>query len=170
MSTQSKDAISSSLIITEICVANIDQTIDYSNNYGGWVELYNQGDHGISLEGWYVSDDAMNLTKHRLAGYGVLNPGCYQCVFFDHNAADGEYGPDAAKQVRFKLDRKGGTIYLSRNGTDVDLSITYPESVPRCSYARVKLNADEWHVMLITGGPPQCEEKHAKIIKSSLEF
>ncbi|MBO4450916.1 MAG: lamin tail domain-containing protein [Bacteroidaceae bacterium] len=144
MSAQSKDAISSSLIITEICVANIDQTIDYSNNYGGWVELYNQGDHGISLEGWYVSDDAMNLTKHRLAGYGVLNPGCYQCVFFDHNAADGEYGPDAAKQVRFKLDRKGGTIYLSRNGTDVDLSITYPKSVPRCSYARVKLNADEW--------------------------
>lgn len=132
------------IIFTEVCVANIDQTIDYSNNYGGWVELYNRGDHDVLLEGWYVSDDVMNLAKHKLSGYGVLKPGCYLCLFFDHNATDGEYGPDAAKQVRFKLDRTGGTIYLSRNGTNVDLSVTYPESVPRCSYARVSLNADEW--------------------------
>ena len=25
-------------IVTEICVANIDQTIDHSNNYGGWID------------------------------------------------------------------------------------------------------------------------------------
>lgn len=140
MNAQSNDAV----ICTEVCVANIDQTIDYSNNYGGWIELYNTTEEDVSLNGWYVSDDAMNLTKHKLSGYGVLNPGCYQCVFFDHNAADGEYGSNAEKQVRFKLNRKGGTLYLSSNGSDVDLSITYPESVPRCSFARVSLDADEW--------------------------
>ena len=132
------------LLFTEVCVANIDQTIDYSNNYGGWVELYNPTATSVSLDGWYISDDSEILTKHRLLGYGMLKSGCYQCVFFDHNAADGEYGTDATKQVRFKLDRKGGTLYLSRNGTDVDLSLSYPASVPRCSYARVSLEADEW--------------------------
>jgi len=144
MNAQNKDAVSSSLLFTEVCVANIDQTIDYSNNYGGWVELYNPTANPVSLDEWYISDDAMNLTKHRLSGYDVMKPGSYQCIFFDHNADDGEYGTDAVKQVRFKLDRKGGTIYLSRNGRVVDLSITYPESVPRCSYARVRLDADEW--------------------------
>ena len=108
-----------SLLFTEVCVANIDQTIDYSNNYGGWVELYNPTATSVSLDGWYISDDSEYLTKYRLSGYGMLKPGCYQCVFFDHNAADGEYGPDATKQVRFKLDRKGGTLYLSRNGREV---------------------------------------------------
>ena len=108
-----------SLLFTEVCVANIDQTIDYSNNYGGWVELYNPTATSVSLDGWYISDDSEFLTKYRLSGYGMLKPGCYQCVFFDHNAADGEYGPDATKQVRFKLDRKGGTLYLSRNGREV---------------------------------------------------
>ena len=143
------------LLFTEVCVANIDQTIDYSNNYGGWVELYNPNATSVSLDGWYISDDSEFLTKHRLSGYGMLKPGCYQCVFFDHNAADGEYGPDATKQVRFKLDRKGGTLYLSRNGMDVDLSITYPASVPRCSYARVSLEADEWQYCgLPTPGAP----------------
>ena len=132
------------IICTEVCVANIDQTVDYSNNYGSWIELYNPTNKDVSLNGWYLSDDAEMLTKHKLSGYSVLNPGCYECIFFDHNAADGEYGPDALKQVRFKLNRKGGTLYLSSNGTVVDLSVTYPESVPRCSYARVRLNTDEW--------------------------
>ena len=146
------------LLFTEVCVANIDQTIDYSNNYGGWVELYNPNATSVSLDGWYISDDSEFLTKHRLSGYGMLKPGCYQCVFFDHNAADGEYGPDATKQVRFKLDRKGGTLYLSRNGMDVDLSITYPASVPRCSYARVSLEADEWQYCgLPTPGAPNTD-------------
>ena len=143
------------LLFTEVCVANIDQTMDYSYNYGGWVELYNPTTSGISLDGLYISDDAEMLTKHRLTGYSVLNPGCYGCIFFDHNAADGEYGPDAAKQVRFMLNRKGGTLYLSKNGTRVDLSVTYPASVPRCSYARVRLDADEWQYCgLPTPGAP----------------
>ena len=133
-----------SLLFTEVCVANIDQTIDYSNNYGGWVELYNSTATDVSLDGWYISDEDENLTKHRLSSYGMLKSGCYQCIFFDHNAADGVYGPDATKQVRFKLDRKGGTLYLSRDGREVDLSVTYPVSVPRCSYARKNLEADEW--------------------------
>ncbi|MBQ9363145.1 MAG: lamin tail domain-containing protein [Bacteroidaceae bacterium] len=142
--TQGMDAETLSLVCTEVCVANIDQTIDFSNNYGGWVELYNPSDHDVSLNGWYISDDAELLRKHRLSGYDVLKPGCYQCVFFGHNAADGEYGPTAEKQVRFKLNRKGGTLYLSGNGTEADLSVTYPKSIPRCSYARVRWDADEW--------------------------
>lgn len=89
-------------IITEVCVANIDQTLDYSNNYGSWIELYNPSAAAISLDGWYISDDAQMLQKHKLSGLGILRPKCYQCIFFDHNAADGEYGPDASRQVRFK--------------------------------------------------------------------
>lgn len=135
---------SNSLIFTEVCVANIDQTIDYSNNYGGWVELYNPTGSDIALDGWYISDEAENLTKHQLSGYDILKSECYQCVFFDHNSADGEYGAGAAKQVRFKLNRKGGSLYLSKSGKKVDVSLTYPESVPRCSYARTSLNGDEW--------------------------
>ncbi len=42
------------LMFTEVCVANIDQTIDYSYNYGSWVEVYNQGYTDVSLDGWYV--------------------------------------------------------------------------------------------------------------------
>ena len=78
-----------SLKFTEVCVANIDQTIDFSCNYGSWVELCNDGEADVSLDGWYISDDAANLTKHRLSGYGVLKPGEYRAICFGHHAADG---------------------------------------------------------------------------------
>lgn len=135
----------STLMFTEICVANIDQTLDHSNNYGGWVELYNGTGTDVSLGGWYISDDEANLKKHRLTGEELVKAGSYCCLFFGHNAADGgAYGSDAARQVAFKLDRKGGKLYLSHDGTDKDLSLDYPPSVPRCSFARVSQDADVW--------------------------
>ena len=143
------------LVVTEVCVANIDQVVDYSFNYGGWIELYNPSAADVLLDDWYISDNAEILTKHKLSGYGILKPGNYRCIFFDHHAADGEYGPDAAKQVRFKLGREGGTLYFSRNGTVVDLSVKYPASIPRCSYARARMDADEWQYCGIpTPGKP----------------
>ncbi len=135
----------STLVFTEICVANIDQTLDHSNNYGGWVELYNAGGTDVSLSGWYISDDEANLKKHRLTGEELVKAGSYCLLFFDHNSADGgAYGSDASRQVAFKLNRKGGKLYLSHSGTDKDLSLDYPPSVPRCSFARVSLDADVW--------------------------
>ena len=128
INAQSNDTFTLLPIVTEICVANIDQTIDHSNNYGGWIELYNPTGKDIALDGWYVSDEASVPSKHKLSGYGALHPGAYRCIFFDHNAADGNFGADAAKQVRFKLNRNGGTLYLSANGKDVDLSLAYPAS------------------------------------------
>lgn len=141
---QSSATEGNSLIFTEVCVANIDQTIDYSNNYGSWVEVYNPTAFPVSLDGWYISDDAADRTKHRLDGYGVLNPGCYECIFFGHNALDGEYGAEAGKQVRFKLDRNGGALYLSQDGSDAGISVLYPPSVARCSYALIDLDDNVW--------------------------
>lgn len=144
LNAQDAEAVHPSVMFTEVCVANIDQTLDYSSNYGSWAEVYNPTDSPVSLEGWYVSDDAANLTKHRLEGQELLQPGCYACVFFDHHALDGEYGADANRQVRFKLERKGGTLYLSPDGSRVEASVAYPESVSRCSYARTNLDGEEW--------------------------
>ena len=41
----------SNLIINEIQVSNIDQYMDPSFNYGGWIELYNPTDEIIYLTG-----------------------------------------------------------------------------------------------------------------------
>lgn len=142
-------------VFNEVCVANIDQTIDHANQYGSWVELYNPSDSPIPLEGWYISDDARQLSKHRLTGYGELSPGGYLCVFFGHHAADGVYGPNAGKQVRFKLNGEGGSLFLSPDGKDVSQTLTYPNARVRCSYARTGMAGNEWqHCGQPTPGAP----------------
>lgn len=137
--------IPASLIATEVNVANIDQTIDHSWNYGGWVELYNKSDKRISLRYLYISDDANDLKKFILPDVGIVEPHGYRCLFFDHNAADGEFGDHANKQIPFKLDTEGGQIFLSEDGRTPFLTISYPPAIARCSWARKGLSDDEWN-------------------------
>lgn len=136
--------IPTSLIATEVNVANIDQTIDYSWNYGGWVELYNKSDKRISLRYLYISDDANDLKKFMLPDLGIIEPNGYKCIFFDHNAADGTFGDQATKQVPFKLNIEGGEIFLSEDGRKPFLTIQYPTAIARCSWARTNLTDNEW--------------------------
>lgn len=128
-----------SLVINEIQSANIDMYVDPSFNYGAWIELYNPTDKAVSLNGLYVSDDATNLTKHRLAQAGALPAGSYRVVWFDHHHYT--YAPS---QVGFKLDYDGGTIYISTPDGEVVASQDFPMAVPRTSYARTTDGTGEW--------------------------
>lgn len=136
--------IPASLIATEVNVANIDQTIDFSWNYGAWIELYNKSDKRISLRYLYISDDASDLRKFTLPDVGVVEPHGYRCIFFDHNAADGEFGDQAVRQVPFKLNTEGGQIFLSEDGQNPFITIDYPTAIARCSWARKDLTDNEW--------------------------
>ncbi len=134
------------LVVTEIQVANIDQFIDNSYNYGGWIELYNPTDTEISLKRWYLSDDESNPKKVRLSvNYGSIPAKSYHVMYFDHHSSDGLYGPYAYKQANLKLDPEGGVLYLADNLGNPKLSFSYPEAISRCSYARLSPNSYEWN-------------------------
>ena len=139
------DADLSNLIINEIQVGNIDQFIDYSYNYGAWAELYNPTSEDIQLDGLYVSDDESAPRKFQLpSGTGVVKAGDYKVIYFDHNSADGTYGDTAYKQVRFKLQNDGGSLFLFDTEGTMLASADYPELITRCSWARKKDGGNEW--------------------------
>jgi hypothetical protein len=145
------DADVTVLQINEVQVSNIDQYIDYSYNYGGWIELYNPSDKRISLTGLYVSDDPDSLMKFQLPNnYGVIAAKGYKTIFFDHNSADGNYGEKAFRQVSFKLENDGGTIFISDDGGNLISQVTYPAGIARCSYARKNDSGTDW---AMTGEP-----------------
>ena len=133
------------LLFNEIQVGNIDQFIDYSFNYGAWAELYNPTAEDIQLDGLYVSDNINEPTKFKLpAGIGNVKAGGYNVIYFDHNAADGTFGDTAYKQVRFKLQNDGGTLYLFDATGKLMASANYPELITRCSWARKQDGGSEW--------------------------
>ena len=162
------DADPSKLLINEIQVGNIDQYIDYSYNYGAWIEIYNPTSLNISLDGLYITDNEEEPQKFLLpAGTGVVKAGGFKVIYFDHNSADGTFGDTAYKQVRFKLDNDGGTIYLFDSSSNLLTSADYPECTTRCSWARTQDGGEEWS---LTGEPsPAASNNNSDFAEFRLE-
>ena len=146
----------SKLVINEIQTTNIDQFIDPSYNYGGWVELYNPSKIPVNIGGMIVSDDLGHSFQLPISA-GIVKAGGFKNLWFDHNSHDGQYSSEAYKQVAFKLRYEGGVIRLSNSDGKEILSQSYPQAVQRTSYARIEDGGDTW---MLTGVPtPEATNK-----------
>jgi hypothetical protein len=126
-------------VFNEIMSGNVDQFMDETYNYDGWLELYNPTDQAASLAGLWLSDDATNLKKwHMPAAMGVVPAHGYKVIWFDNS------GPKHPTQCAFNLDADGGTIYLSDTEGNLIVGQTYPEVITRMSYARTTDGGKMW--------------------------
>lgn len=133
--------------INEIQVANIDQYIDNSYNYGGWIELYNTSPVMCTLENAKIRHTDMDgiVEEYTLdLSHGLIKGHGYACLWFDHNSADGTFGEKAYMQIPFKMDPEGGLIeLLDADGNVVD-AVMYPSAIARCAYARITDGDELW--------------------------
>ena len=63
-------------VINEILASNDGVIQDEDGDYSDFIELYNRGDAAVNLGGWYLSDEATELTKWRFPSVN-LAPGQY---------------------------------------------------------------------------------------------
>lgn len=137
----------SDLCINEVQAANVDQFIDPSNNYGGWIELYNPTDEVVSLAKTtlrHTDFDGVTETYRLTLAHGMVPAKGYAVLWFDHNSQDGIYGGSSHLQVPFKLDPEGGDIALVKADGTTGLSLHYLPAIARCSYARQTDGGDQW--------------------------
>jgi hypothetical protein len=74
-----------------------------------WIELHNATAHTINIGGWFISDDADNLSKYEIAS-GVAIPAYGYRVFYQNQ----HFGniTDPGCNVPFALSENGETLYL----------------------------------------------------------
>ena len=146
---------SDNIIINEIMAANVDVYLDPSQNYGSWVEIYNPTDKGVPLGGLYISDDPLNLKKHRLLdSYGAVPAHGYALLNFDHH----EVWTEASyRQIDDKLNCDGGVIIIS-DGKSIIAQQFYPQAISRVSYARTTDGGKDWG---LTGNPSPASSNQA---------
>lgn len=156
--TISSNTNAQGLVINEIQASNVDQYLDPSYNYGGWIELYNTTASEIKLSGLFLTDNLDNMTQWPLSSlnltYANYQKGStryiphsttsaavpakgYSLVWFDHN--DWRY----PMMCPFKLDCDGGNIYITDGGS-VITEASYPESINRSSWARTTDGGSTW--------------------------
>jgi hypothetical protein len=97
-----------SVVINEL-LANSDQQFD-------WIELCNTTGQAINIGGWYLSDDANDLTKYKI-GAGTSLPANGYLVFYE----DRHFGnkSDPGCKTPFALSSNGETVYLHSGSAGV---------------------------------------------------
>ena len=121
---ESRTLLTSDLIITEFVANNRQGLRDDDGDRSDWIEIYNAGAEAVDLSGYYLTDDAQDLTQWRLPAQ-VLDPKAYEVVF-----ASGKDRRDVGSPLHtsFRLRSAGETLMLVEpDGKTVAFSyVDYP--------------------------------------------
>lgn len=123
------EVATSDLVINELMASNDFTIADNMGEYDDWIELYNNSSAGISLFGYYLTDNVDVPMKFELPDVTIDANG-YVLIWADE---DGEQGEDHAS---FKLDADGEDVFLvDPTGKIID-QVSYSALSTDVSYAR----------------------------------
>ena len=132
-----------SIVINEFMADNETSVTDQDDEYDDWIELYNNTDTDISLQGWYLTDDAAEPDMWVFPDVSIPANG-YLIVWADNDEEQDGLHAD------FKLSASGETILLSSPDLTVMDEITFGEQSPDLSMARVPNGTGEFTQMTPT--------------------
>lgn len=130
------DAAPAQVAITEFLASNDENLLDVDGDSSDWIELSNFG-AATDLGGWYLTDDAANLTKWQFPLPTQLNNGDYLVLF----ASDKDRAVAGQElHTNFKLKAGGEYLALVRpDGSTIEYQYTpeYPDQYTDVSFGVV---------------------------------
>jgi hypothetical protein len=108
--------------LNEVLPLNTDGLTDAQGEREPWIELYNSSAEPLALEGMYLSDDFVNLTKWAFPPGATLQLGEFRVVFADGESNEGTPGQWHAG---FRLNSGTGSVALSRVVSGVPQIVDY---------------------------------------------
>lgn len=106
-----------------------------------WLEIYNDNDTGVLLEGIYISDDLADTTKWQFPESIFIFPKSFVMIWLDDTPEQG------ANHVPFKLSSGGETVFISQHqgGELVVLDeVAVGALSENVSYGRATDGEDNW--------------------------
>jgi hypothetical protein len=114
-SLESRTLLAADPIINEILADNVDGIRDGYDNRSDWMELFNAGDEGVDLAGWYLSDDPANLTKWQFPDAPASELAAREfLVVFASGDSPTSIDPAGNLHASFRLSTAGERILLVR--------------------------------------------------------
>ncbi len=121
------------VVISELMAANKTTIADNDGEYSDWIELRNDGPGAVNLSGYYVTDDAQDLTKWRLPATNLAN-GQHLLVWASGKDRDVSGQP---LHTNFKLSSDGEYLALVKpDGVTIEFAYapTFPAQADDVSY------------------------------------
>lgn len=120
-----------SLVINELMADNETIVTDQDGEYDDWIELYNNTNETLSLDGLYLSDDASDLLQWRFPNGLTLAPDSYLIVWCDKDLDQDGLHAD------IKFSAGGESAILSyADGTIIE-NIEFGQQEVDLSYSRI---------------------------------
>jgi CotH kinase protein/Lamin Tail Domain/Chitobiase/beta-hexosaminidase C-terminal domain len=139
-----------------------------------WIELANTTAQTMDIGGWFLSDDAANLTKYELPAGTMIAPGGHLVI-----AADQAFGNDGAdgSHEPFALSRQGETIYLHSGSDGVLTGYSEEEkfdaSDPGVSLGRYRKSTGSYNFVALsapTPGQANAEPRVGPVVISEIMY
>ncbi len=119
------------VVINEILASNATGATDETGAHADWVELYNNNDFEVSLEGYHLSDDSGQLDKWTFPAGTLIPANGYLIVWADNDENDGPL------HTSWKLSIDGEEVVLSNAALAIVDQVTYGPQVTDVAYARI---------------------------------
>jgi hypothetical protein len=132
---------SAQIKINEVMASNTMSYDPTEYNFSDWIELYNPANATVSFRNYYFSDDINLPTKWQItSSKASISKAGFFVVYFDET--------NTSTSASFRLEPKGGTIYMFDAAKNLVDKITYPTlNNGNISYARTTDGGNDWSLM-----------------------
>lgn len=150
------------IVINEVMVSNTMHYDEVNLNFCDWIELYNTSGSTVSLRNYSFSDDVNQPAKWRMTySSASIRGNGYYMIYFDK--------ADKNNNASFRLEPRGGTIYVFDAGGNQVANVTYPVmNNGNISYGRTTDGGSNWSLMAYptpaksnAGGKPADQQAEA---------
>ncbi|MCB0402351.1 MAG: CotH kinase family protein [Flavobacteriales bacterium] len=100
-------AVAGDVVINELSASNATIMADQNGEFDDWIEFYNNTGNPIVLDGYYLSDDALDLTKWTFPAGTTINANDFLIVWADNDTLQ------TGLHANFKLSASGESLYFS---------------------------------------------------------
>jgi hypothetical protein len=126
----SGDILAGEVVINEIMAINTSTITDPNGQYDDWIELYNNTNRHISMNGVFLSDSYSTPYKWQFPDNVIIQPGGYLIIWADNDLNQ------SGLHANFKLSGTGENVVLSYNtGYYID-DISFGVQTADVSYGR----------------------------------
>ena len=108
--------------LNEVSPVNASGITDGQSEREPWLELYNSSGAAISLDGFYLTDDYLNLTKWAFPAEAMIDAGQFKVVFMDGESVE---STGSEWHTNFRLMGGTGSVALSRFANGVPQIVDY---------------------------------------------
>ena len=130
----------SDLVINEFMAENDSLYADEAGEYDDWIELYNAGNVDLALAGYFLSDDADELTKWSFPD-ATIPAGGYLIIWADKDSDQSGLHAD------FKLSADGEGLYVLSPDTMIIDQVLFAAQASNVSFGRFPNGTGSFSVM-----------------------